>query len=479
MDTIVVFALGTFGDLLPMQLLALSILENEEFHNIIIVTNKDNERHTNPTFPRLSYLFVSSPSISFNREDREHFFATEDLFNMCASLKSTGGIQMVIANLFSLAGFVLATALDVPCTLIVLHAPTGSCPLSFRDSLKTSWPTFYEKLNDLSLSSSCAMWDDYEQFLWPTLSSEYDDLRGKLGLLHPDDVSYAMPQRPLVLLVHSPRMFPLSASFSRCQVIGCIRANTNTHLLPIPSPEMLAFLDNQQHRGHSVVCIDFGSLTSFVESVATIERCDDSDGLAIFLGTISAIACSTSSYSFVIVCHGCTIFAEKIRAVAGNCDGRIHVVDGDVLHDPLFRRCTAVIHHGGAGTLHSCLHVGIPQIVMPIVHDQFMNATRVHEMRLGPLPLQKEDLFPDQDDNDDDDTALATPRQSLDDLIAHATEILLDKLQAATAPAQRLRCGTFGKAIRDDPTEDGLTQATTLITTILHSHIPSQSSSIM
>ena len=28
---------------------------------------------------------------------------------------------------------------------------------------------------------------------------------------------------------------------------------------------------------------------------------------------------------------------------------------------------------------------------MPIVHDQFMNATRVHEMRLGPLPLQKEE----------------------------------------------------------------------------------------
>ena len=468
MANIAIFALGTYGDLLPMQQLALSIIVNDVNCTVIIVTNRDNERHTElTTNVQLSYRFVSSPSISFRSEDREKFFAYEELFEICASIKSTGGIQHVVANLFSLAGFVLAEALHVPCTLVALHIPTGNCPTFFRDSLKTSWPTFYDKLNCLSLSSSFAIWDDYEQFLWPTLSSEYDDLRDQLGMLHPDDISCAMPRRPLVLLVHSPRMFPLSPRFSRCQVVGCIRSNSNHQLLPPLSPEIIAFLDDRQDRDRGVICIDFGSLTSLVDH--------DSDGLAVFLGTISALVCSPphhasdSVFSFVVVCHGCAMFAEKTRAVADNSDGRIYVVDGDVFHDPLFRRCAAVLHHGGAGTLHTCLHVGIPQIVMPMVHDQFDNATKIHEMRLGPLPLQKKDLFPNH--NDDDDDAVTIPRQSLDELIAHATEIVSDKLRAATAPAQRLRCGTVGKAIREDPSEDGLTQATNLITTTLHSHV--------
>jgi hypothetical protein len=39
----------------------------------------------------------------------------------------------------------------------------------------------------------------------------------------------------------------------------------------------------------------------------------------------------------------------------------IHVIHGDVPHAALFRHCVAVIHHGGAGTLGTCLRWGIPQ----------------------------------------------------------------------------------------------------------------------
>ena len=480
MTIVAVFALGTYGDFLPMQLLARSIIEDDVNYSIVFVTNRDNERYTKPSNERVSYLFVSAPSISFRSEDRESFFSTDELFEICATIKSMGGnVQHVVANLFTLSGFILAVALDVHCTLVALHGPTGKCPSSFRESLKTSWPTFYDKLNCLSSSSlSFVTWDDYEQFLWPTLSSEYDELRDKLGLGHPDDVSTAMPRRPLVLLVQSPRMFPLSSSFPRCQVIGCIHSHSNNQLLPTLSPEIIAFLDDQQQRGHSVICIDFGSLTSFIESAVTVAEHHDFDELAVFLGAIFALVCNTPNhaseyaFSFVVVCHGCPMFAGKTRAVADNSDGRIHVVDGDVFHDSLFRRCSAVVHHGGAGTLHSCLHVGIPQIVMPMVHDQFDNGTRIHEMRLGPVPLRKEDLFPDPHDD-----SMTTPRQSPDELIAHATEILGNKLKDAVAPAQRLRCGTLGKAIREDPTEDGLTQATALITAALCSPAIPQSSS--
>jgi rhamnosyltransferase subunit B len=44
-------------------------------------------------------------------------------------------------------------------------------------------------------------------------------------------------------------------------------------------------------------------------------------------------------------------------------------------------RCAAVAHHGGIGTLSQAMAAGVPQIVMPMGHDQFDNAARAR--RLG------------------------------------------------------------------------------------------------
>jgi sterol 3beta-glucosyltransferase len=45
------------------------------------------------------------------------------------------------------------------------------------------------------------------------------------------------------------------------------------------------------------------------------------------------------------------------------------VVD-DVPHDWLFARMAAVVHHGGAGTTHTGLRAGIPNVVVPFFADQ-------------------------------------------------------------------------------------------------------------
>jgi UDP:flavonoid glycosyltransferase YjiC (YdhE family) len=44
-------------------------------------------------------------------------------------------------------------------------------------------------------------------------------------------------------------------------------------------------------------------------------------------------------------------------------------------------RAAAVVHHGGIGTVAQALAAGIPQLIMPMSHDQPDNAARV--MRLG------------------------------------------------------------------------------------------------
>jgi UDP:flavonoid glycosyltransferase YjiC (YdhE family) len=50
-------------------------------------------------------------------------------------------------------------------------------------------------------------------------------------------------------------------------------------------------------------------------------------------------------------------------------------------HSELFPRAAAIVHQGGAGTLHSALVSGRPMIVVPFAHDQPDNAARLE--RLG------------------------------------------------------------------------------------------------
>jgi UDP:flavonoid glycosyltransferase YjiC (YdhE family) len=49
----------------------------------------------------------------------------------------------------------------------------------------------------------------------------------------------------------------------------------------------------------------------------------------------------------------------------------------------LLPRCAALVHHGGIGTTSQALAAGIPQLVMPLAHDQFDNADRVRRLGVG------------------------------------------------------------------------------------------------
>ena len=49
----------------------------------------------------------------------------------------------------------------------------------------------------------------------------------------------------------------------------------------------------------------------------------------------------------------------------------------------LLRTCSAVIHHGGAGTTLTAMDAGLPQLVLPDGADRFANADAVHERGMG------------------------------------------------------------------------------------------------
>jgi len=49
----------------------------------------------------------------------------------------------------------------------------------------------------------------------------------------------------------------------------------------------------------------------------------------------------------------------------------------------LLDRAAALVHHGGIGTCAQAMRAGVPQLILPLAHDQFDNASRVQALGLG------------------------------------------------------------------------------------------------
>lgn len=65
-------------------------------------------------------------------------------------------------------------------------------------------------------------------------------------------------------------------------------------------------------------------------------------------------------------------------------------------HDWLLPKCSAVIHHGGAGTTAAGLTHGLPTLVCPFFADQFMWSEMVARRKVGPKPCPVKHLTADK-----------------------------------------------------------------------------------
>ena len=61
-------------------------------------------------------------------------------------------------------------------------------------------------------------------------------------------------------------------------------------------------------------------------------------------------------------------------------------------HSWLYPRCSAVVHHGGAGTTAAAVRAGVPAVVVPFHGDQFFWARRVQMVGTGPQPVLRKKL---------------------------------------------------------------------------------------
>ena len=59
-------------------------------------------------------------------------------------------------------------------------------------------------------------------------------------------------------------------------------------------------------------------------------------------------------------------------------------------HEKLFPRVAVVVHHGGAGTTAQALRAGVPQVILPLLLDQYHHAHRLWVAGLAPKPTPME-----------------------------------------------------------------------------------------
>jgi len=65
---------------------------------------------------------------------------------------------------------------------------------------------------------------------------------------------------------------------------------------------------------------------------------------------------------------------------------------GSIPHDWLFPHLSAVVHHGGAGTIAAGLRAGLPSVSIPFVSDQPYWGRRMAELGVGPKPIARRRL---------------------------------------------------------------------------------------
>jgi sterol 3beta-glucosyltransferase len=237
-------------------------------------------------------------------------------------------------------------------------------------------------------------------------------MRRMLGSARGDAGLPALPLREPLGQLDAQRTLELYA-FSPAVVPEPIRAGPWTHLTgywflesvldPDPPEGLLRFLAE----GPPPVCVGFGSMV-------------DADPAGTSELAIQALQRAGQRGVLIRGQHG---FGDV------ELPEEVFAVDA-ISHDWLFERCSAVVHHGGAGTTAAALRAGLPSVAVPHMIDQYAWGRAIHELGAGPPPIPRRKLSV----------------QRLQEAIA----------AAATDRGMRERAVAIGERIRE---EDGIERA--------------------
>jgi UDP:flavonoid glycosyltransferase YjiC (YdhE family) len=125
------------------------------------------------------------------------------------------------------------------------------------------------------------------------------------------------------------------------------------------------------------------------------EMFDEGEPPIVFiLGPRIELAAGVSPQPFVdAVAEACELLGRRGLILGAPKDKQLDIPSGlaQAAFAPLTRvlpRAAAIVHHGGIGTIAAAMASGIPQLAMPVCHDQPDNAMRMAQLGVGDwLPL--------------------------------------------------------------------------------------------
>lgn len=259
---------------------------------------------------------------------------------------------VVVAS--SLAGIAARVAYDVERFAFVSAHLSPLCVRSVHELPRLPGPI---GLNWLPARFRRGFWDGADKwFIDPLILPQVNALRGEVGLPPTARVLNGWWQSPRLTLGFWPDWFarPRPDWPANTRLVG-FPLFDERGVTPLPS-ELAAWLDAP---GGPPVAFTPGSAMTF--------------GRQFF--EASADACARLGRRGLLL----TRHADQVPARLP--DGVKHFAYAPF--SELLPRCAALVAHGGVGTTAQGLVAGVPQLVMPMSHDQFDNAERVRALGCG------------------------------------------------------------------------------------------------
>jgi rhamnosyltransferase subunit B len=264
--------------------------------------------------------------------------------------KYVPGRTVVAGTLLAVGARIAQEKLGVP------YATVGFAPAVIRSSISIP------KLPGLPLNDSSPAW--FKTFVYWMVDTLMVDrlcgphvnkLRKKVGLKPVRGIMKSWWYSPEMNICMWPEAFaPVQLDWPLNSVLTGFPLYDEAGATPLP-PELSEFLDS----GAPPICFTPGSAMMFGQDFfnAAAEACKNIDRRGVLL----------------------TRYPEQIPKPLP--PGVIHCAYAPFTQ--LLPRAAALVHHGGIGTTSQAYAAGVPQLIMPMAHDQFDNADRIKRMHLG------------------------------------------------------------------------------------------------
>ncbi|PIA25440.1 hypothetical protein AQUCO_11400011v1 [Aquilegia coerulea] len=384
--------------------------------------------------------------------------------------------DFVVINFFALEGWNLAELFHVRCVVAAPYVVPYSAPCSFERRFKKDIPILYKYLQRVPTHRVC--WKDVTHWMWPLFTEDWGSWRSKLHLSpcpFTDPITglpttHDWAPSPLLLygfskeVVECPGYWPSNVrvcgfwfvhmewqfSCNECGERSVLFSKRHLDLkdeLCSTHVELQRFLMGST--SNTPIFIGFSSIGSmgFLRNSRA------------FLQVLEAVM-EVTSYRFILFTAGYEPLDSAIHELSRELycsDRNICCEDGVLLRDNLFcfsgtipynwlfQRCVVAVHHGGSGSTAAALHTGLPQVICPFLLDQFYWAERMFWLGVAPKPLEKNVLFPENDDVND---------------ICKAASALSNAIKSALSPEMKACASEIAAKISS---EDGVREAVDIL----------------